>query len=56
MKKSTSKVKSKPAYLGFDALPTHIQGYPTKLLKLGWKPTKSIDNILLGVTSFGQNN
>jgi len=29
-------------YLGFDSQPTNIQGYPTKLLKLGWSP-KSID-------------
>jgi hypothetical protein len=29
-------------YLGFDSQPTNIQGYPSKLLKLGWSP-KSID-------------
>jgi len=37
-------------YLGFDALPTNIQGYPTKLSNLGWSPIKSIDDILLGIT------
>jgi len=41
-------------YLGFDALPTNIQGYPSKLLRLGWTPTKSINNVLLGVTSYGK--
>jgi hypothetical protein len=43
-------------YLGFDAFPTNIQGYPTKLLPLGWNPIKSIHSILLGITSFGKNN
>jgi nucleoside-diphosphate-sugar epimerase len=33
-------------YLGFDALPTNIRGYPTKLSNLGWSPIKSINNIL----------
>jgi len=33
-------------YLGFDALPTNIKGYPTKLLGLGWTPTRSMNNIL----------
>ena len=37
-------------YLGFDARPTNIEGYPTKLLSLGWSPTKSIDSILLEIT------
>lgn len=36
-------------YLGFDARPTNIEGYPTKLLGLGWSPTKSIDSILLEI-------
>jgi GDP-D-mannose dehydratase len=39
-------------YLGFDALLTNIQGYPTKLLGLGWTPTKSINNILLGINFY----
>jgi GDP-mannose 4,6-dehydratase len=36
-------------YLGFDALPTNIQGYPSKLSNLGWTPIKSINDILLGI-------
>jgi hypothetical protein len=36
-------------YLGFDARPTNIEGYPTKLLSLGWRPTKPIDSILLEI-------
>jgi GDP-mannose 4,6-dehydratase len=42
-------------YSGVDALPTNIKGYPTKLLNLGWNPIKSINSILLGITSFGKN-
>jgi len=39
-------VKMENKYVGFDALPTNIQGYPTKLLNLGWTPIKSIYDIL----------
>lgn len=42
---NTEVVIMENKYLGFDALPTHIKGYPTKLLKLGWKPIKSIDSV-----------
>jgi GDP-mannose 4,6-dehydratase len=36
-------------YLGFDALPTNIQGHPKKLMDLGWSPKTSINTILLDI-------
>jgi hypothetical protein len=44
-------VKMENKYLGLDALPTNIQGYPKKLMELGWYPEKSIATILLGIAT-----
>ena len=38
----TKVVVMENKYLGFDALPTNIQGYPLKLLNLGWVPSEFI--------------
>jgi GDP-D-mannose dehydratase len=37
---------NKDISIGFDQLPTHINGAPDKLLALGWKPSYPVDSIL----------
>lgn len=37
---------NKDVSIGFDQLPTHINGAPEKLMQLGWKPTYTVNSIL----------
>lgn len=46
---NTEVVVMESKYVGFDALPTNIQGHPQKLMELGWSPEKSINTILLDI-------
>ena len=46
---NTEVVVMENKYVGFDTLPTNIQGHPKKLLDLGWSPKTSINTILLDI-------